>query len=99
MLEPTLKAYDNVLREATSIEFVGNRLHGGIRALQQQRRTLVLSIDERAREIGEDTGLPVVDRSDITCIEQFIRSKSTTTILLPWSDIERWRNQFKSITD
>jgi hypothetical protein len=42
------------------VDFVGARLHGGIRALQRGRRTLTIALDNRAREIAGDTGMPVV---------------------------------------
>ena len=49
ILEPSLKSFDEVLLNG-NIDYVGTRLHGGIRALQHKVRTIIISIDNRARE-------------------------------------------------
>src|SRR5262249_10864437 len=61
LVPPTLKGYDRFLDE-NDVDFIGTRLHSGIRALQRGKRALVLAIDNRAAEIAKDTGLPVVSR-------------------------------------
>jgi len=45
--------------------YVGTRLHAGIRASQRGRPSLVISIDNRATEIGRDTNFPVLERSQV----------------------------------
>jgi polysaccharide pyruvyl transferase WcaK-like protein len=42
--------------------YVGTRLHAGIRASQLGCPSLVISIDNRAREIGKDTNYPILER-------------------------------------
>ena len=56
VLPPNLGAYDRFLRE-TETDVVGTRLHGGIRAIQHGRRTVIVAIDNRAEEMGANTRL------------------------------------------
>jgi hypothetical protein len=94
LLGPTLAAYDAVLR-AGDVDFVGNRLHGGIRALQHARRALILSVDNRATEIARDTGLPVMSLSTgMDALRRQIRRPDPLEIHLPHGAIADWRGQF-----
>ncbi len=94
LLAPSLAAYDRFLSTADSVDFVGTRLHGGVRALQKRRRALILAVDNRAREISADTGLSVVDRIDIDAVSAWIDAKQETRISLNWQGIEQWKKQF-----
>lgn len=59
-----LASLDNEL--SNPVDYVGTRLHGGIRALQKGLRAVVVAIDNRAREISSDTGLPVLFPDNVT---------------------------------
>ncbi len=89
----TVQAYDRYL-ESNVVDFIGTRLHGGIRALQKGRRAVILSIDNRAAEMGKDTGLPVLPRADCMALSKWIGESSTVKLDLPYEAIERWKNQF-----
>lgn len=96
-VKPNLKSLDKLLSESTTnIDYVGTRLHCGIRALQHKRRTLILSIDNRATEIAKDTNLPTVDRKNLDGIREWINSEYKTDINLPMTNINKWKNQFIS---
>lgn len=90
----TAEAYTRFL-ENEVVDFVGTRLHGGIRALQRRQRALILAIDNRATEIGKDIGLPVVARTDIGGIEAWIEQPCETAVTLPQEAIDRWKAQFR----
>ena len=92
-LAPTLEAYDALLRDAPSLDHVGVRLHGGIRALQHGRRTLIIEVDNRAKTIAEDVALPTVARGDAVELERRIRSSFETRLKLPWQAIQDWKSQ------
>jgi polysaccharide pyruvyl transferase WcaK-like protein len=93
-LGPTLAAYDAVL-QAGPVDFVGNRLHGGIRALQKGRRALILSLDNRAAEIARDTCLPVISlENGLTALDDWLRRPDPIEIVLPKPAIAAWREQF-----
>ncbi len=93
ILEPTLAAYDNALA-TLDVDFLGTRLHGGIRALQHKRRTLIIEVDNRATEIARDTKLPTIKRDDVEGIKNWIKSTTPTVLTLPWDNIARWKSQF-----
>jgi polysaccharide pyruvyl transferase WcaK-like protein len=92
-LKPNLKALDEIL-SSRKVDYVGTRLHAGVRALQHQRRTLILSVDNRATEIAKDTNLPVIERDDINAIASQINSADRTNIKIPVENIKRWKSQF-----
>ncbi|OOY13481.1 hypothetical protein BMG00_06830 [Thioclava marina] len=95
ILAPTLEAYDALLASGRGLDYVGNRLHGGIRALQKGRRALILSIDNRAAEIARDTGLPVIARDAPEVeIAARIAQGAPLSVTLPRTAIARWLGQF-----
>ncbi|KFE35576.1 polysaccharide pyruvyl transferase family protein [Thioclava atlantica] len=95
ILGPTLAAYDALLARDQPIDYVGNRLHGGIRALQKGQRAFILAIDNRATEIARDTGLPVIPRSAPNAeIAARISGIWDPGIRLPQAQIDAWLAQF-----
>jgi hypothetical protein len=94
LIEPDVAAYDRLLA-AEDVDFIGARLHGGIRALQHGRRALIIPVDNRATEIGKSTALPVLSRSDTAAIERWIDNPVPTRVVMPWGAIQRWRGQFE----
>lgn len=95
ILERSLTALEQLLESDLSLDYIGTRLHGGIRCLLARRRSLILKIDHRATEIANETGLPAVDRDDFAAMEQWIQAPFVTKITLDTAAIEQWRNQFK----
>ncbi len=91
----TLAEYDEIL-EQTDLDYVGTRLHAGIRALRKGHRSLVISIDNRAECIAQDTNLPVLPREDVpAALENRLSSGWKTEIHMPWEAIETWKGQFE----
>ena len=89
-----LQAYDDLLA-ATHVDVVGTRLHGGIRGLMHGRRVLVTSIDNRARDIGVETGLPTVARDVSEAeLEEKLGTGLETQLTLPTAKIEQFMGQF-----
>jgi polysaccharide pyruvyl transferase WcaK-like protein len=95
IIPPTLAAFNELLKKNSSVDFIGTRLHGGIRSLQYGRRSLILSVDNRAKEISKDTNLPVIDRNDHEGIQQWINKKEHTQLNINFNAIGEWRNQWK----
>ena len=90
-----LSEYDKIL-QLEDLDYVGTRLHAGIRALSAGHRTIIISIDNRAESISKDTGLPIILRNEISeKLESRIKSNFSTIIDLPWENIKRWVNQLK----
>lgn len=94
-IAPNLCAFDEVL-EGEDCDFVGTRLHGGIRALQKRRRTLIIGIDNRATEIAKNFMLPVLDRECIADTRDWIYAEQATVLTLPLAAIDAWKAQFLS---
>lgn len=94
LIAPNLAEYDNILLNLQDIEFVGTRLHAGIRALQNGKRAIIISVDNRATEMGKDFCLNVLERSEITSLEQYINKDIQTKIKLPDKEIKLWKEQF-----
>jgi hypothetical protein len=94
IIPPNLDAFDDFLKNNT-VDYIGTRLHAGIRALQYKKRSLILSVDNRAAEMAKDFNLPVIQRDNIETIEQqFILSEYLTNINVPFQEIHKWKNQF-----
>jgi polysaccharide pyruvyl transferase WcaK-like protein len=85
-----LNSYDHLLANE-ELDYVGNRLHGGIRALQFKKRTLIIGIDHRSTEIANETSLPVLHRSESNKIESWITGSFSTKINLPTENISNWK--------
>lgn len=97
LVPSTLADYDRVLRQP-DLDYVGTRLHAGIRALSKGHRSLIISIDNRAECINSDTGLPVLRREDILiALKDRLSGTIETQISLPWENIRAFKKQFKKL--
>lgn len=95
LIAPNLPAYDALLSSALDLDYVGNRLHAGIRALQKGRRAIIIEIDNRAREMGRDFRLPTVAREDFAMLASMIDGPLRLEIELPRGEIDRWLGQWR----
>lgn len=96
-LDGGLDAFDRFLDSRVQVDYVGTRLHAGIRALQHGLRSLVLALDNRAKEIARDIALPVVDRHDTRAVEDWIRTPRALSIRIPERQINAWIMQFAEV--
>lgn len=97
VLPANLAAYDTFLA-AQDVDVVGTRLHGGIRGLAHGRRVLVVAIDNRAAEIGRETGLPVLLRQDVAAqMEVRLLADWPTELALPSAGIAEFLAQFQAL--
>ena len=93
IINPHLSDYDNFLKKH-EVDFIGTRLHGGIRALQHKRRSIIIGIDNRATELNRDFNLPVVNQENISNLSKIINSNFKTEIILPKTNIQTFLSQF-----
>ena len=90
VIDRTLQAYSDVLSHS-DIDYVGSRLHGGIHALHYKHRAIILVVDNRAREMGKDTGLPIIEMTEIEeKLDSLINSNWKTIIVLNKSEQNKW---------
>lgn len=95
LIPPTLESLDHIL-DTTDVDYIGTRLHAGIRSLNKYHRTLVIACDNRARAIHKDTDLPIMEREEMgNKLTDWIQHPEKTVIHLPETEIAKWKNQFK----
>jgi polysaccharide pyruvyl transferase WcaK-like protein len=101
ILPSSLQAFDDLLGDRSlSLDYVGTRLHGGIRALQHKRRSLIIGVDHRARDKAVDFQLPVKTRYTPSAdLERILRAPIACDIHIPQENIRRWREQFAQHVD
>lgn len=90
VLAPTVAAFNAALGRE-EIDYVGTRLHAGVRALQHGVRSTTLEIDNRAREIGRDSSLPTIRVEDLGRADNILTDSRTVELTLPTGEIQRWR--------
>lgn len=98
ILDRTLAAYTNLLEETSNLDYIGTRLHGGIHAMQNGHRSIIIAIDNRAVEISRDTGLPIIRDNEISDkLNNLINTNWETKIQLNNDLIKEWYSSFSKI--
>ncbi len=92
LVEPTLRAFDQLLE--SPCEYAGTRLHAGIRALQRGRFARIVPIDNRAREMGKDFGVPLIEDLSEAGFAAAFGDGRTLDLRLPVERIAQWKAQF-----
>lgn len=88
------KAYDDFLTQ-NDTDYVGTRLHGGVYAMRHKRRSIIIAIDERAREINKANNLICIEKNEIKSqLAILINSNFPTKIAMDYDAINRWKAQF-----
>lgn len=90
-----LETFDREVSDPET-DYVGTRLHAGIRALQFGTRSTILEVDNRAREMGSDLGLPVVRRELDSHARTFIAADRQVTLTLPRREIDAWKESLRA---
>lgn len=90
----SLSKFRDVLQRG-NVDYVGTRLHGGVFALQNCCRSLVISIDHRADGFHETNNLPILERRKIEQLDDVINSAWPTEIRINEEAIEGFKSQFK----
>lgn len=93
VIPPKLAAFDRFL-ENRSCDYIGTRLHAGIRALQKKRRSLIIGIDNRALEMQKDIGIQVLARSNMDALPVWIHQHNPVELRIHWEAIAAWKSQF-----
>lgn len=91
-----LRALDEMLVDR---DYIGTRLHAGIRGLQHGRNALILAVDNRAPEMARSSGLPVVSRDDREGLAHWLAQEwPERRIELPVANINAWMTSWRSLT-
>lgn len=94
ILQPSLAAYNEFLIN-NDCDFVGTRLHAGIKAMQAGKRSIILGVDNRAKDMFDTYRLNYVDRNDFFQLKNMIYNELVTDIELNQSRIKKFIGQFK----
>lgn len=94
IIQPRLSAFDNLLDNGS--DYIGTRLHAGIRALQHQARSIIIGIDNRAIEMHNDFRLPVLPAANIKSLDEIINTDYSLDLSIPWNQINEWKSQFRN---
>lgn len=93
IINPNIEDLKNIL-VSKNIDYVGTRLHAGIYAMQHFCRSIIVIVDNRARDMKKNYNLNVIERTNIDELEQMINSNFKTNILINEKNIKIWKNQF-----
>lgn len=93
IVNPDLKSFKEVL-SCENIEYVGTRLHAGIFAMKNKKRSIIISIDNRARNMAETYNINTIDIENMDSIEEKINSEFITNVNIEEKKIRDWKNQF-----
>lgn len=81
--------------DSVDVDYIGTRLHAGILCIQKGKRSIIIEIDNRAKEMARDINLPTISESLIDeSLEEMINSSFETRINIPIENINEWINQF-----
>jgi len=95
ILGANLNSFNKLLDDQSkNIDYIGTRLHAGIRSIQKFRRSIIIGIDNRAVEKRKDFNLKVLLRNNLTELDNEINRNFKTEISLHTKNIEIWRSQF-----
>lgn len=99
IIPPSLKALDRFLASGIKLDYVGTRLHAGIRAMAFGHRAIIIGVDNRAIEMGKDFNLPVLPRNNLDALDELLSTEFSTRIRLPWESIKEWQEQFAPVSN
>ena len=93
MISPSLEAYNKFL-DNVDCDFVGTRLHAGIKAMQKYKRAIIIGVDNRARAMNIDYNFNFIEREEIEKLEDMINTSFATEINLNERNINAFLHQF-----
>jgi polysaccharide pyruvyl transferase WcaK-like protein len=96
VVPPNLQAYDELLRGSESLDYVGTRLHAGVRALQHGRRTTIFEIDNRAAEMSKTLSLPTVAVERGADVDQALAQPWSAEVEIPADTVDQWRRHVRA---
>lgn len=93
IIPPSVDAFRQFLG-TQDVDYVGTRLHAGIFAMRNFRRTIIVGVDHRASDIQESHNINVVPRGDIRELERLICSEFESNVNVDSQLIKEWKSQF-----
>ena len=81
------------------VDYVGTRLHGGVFAMQNGVRSLVIAIDHRARGFHESNNLNILERTEVENLSSIMQNEMKTEIVLNQKEINAFLSQFPYVRE
>ncbi|MEH7356289.1 polysaccharide pyruvyl transferase family protein [Neobacillus drentensis] len=92
IVTPSVEQFSELLN--SDIDYIGTRLHAGIYAMKHKKRSIILIVDHRAREMNKSYNLNCLERDNIDDLHQMINSNFVTNPNINIEDIKKWKSQF-----
>lgn len=92
-INPLLKNYHEFLT-TKDCDYVGTRLHAGIKAMQLLKRSIIIGVDNRSEDITKTYKLNYVLRENIDELDQMINERIITDINIDTDKISAFLQQF-----
>lgn len=93
IVNPNLDDFKDVLVNK-NVDYIGTRLHAGVFAMQNFVRSIILIVDNRARDMKETYNLPAIERDNIdTDLKNMINADFKTEINIDEFRIKEWKKQ------
>lgn len=93
IISPSVEEYEKILN--TDVDYIGTRLHAGIYAMRHKKRSIIISIDERARGMSQTYNLNTIESNEVNKLEQMIHSEIITKVNVNFDSVEKWFSQFQ----
>ena len=93
IISPNIDSLNSFL-DNNECDYIGTRLHAGLKALQKKKRSLILSVDNRAEDIKQTYNIPIAKRYDYESIKNFISYSYETNINIDEESISKFKKQF-----
>jgi hypothetical protein len=80
----------------SQFNYIGTRLHCGIKCIQHHHPAMIIGMDNRLQEMKKDINLPVLGNKELSLLADWVRGKyAPGKINLPLDNIQKWKSQFK----
>ncbi len=93
LIGPSLEAY-NMFLESNDCDYVGTRLHAGIKAMQKGKRSIIIGVDNRAKDMYGTFGINLINRNEINQLEKIINNTLITNVHINEDAIKEFISQF-----
>ena len=93
IVSPSLEDFSALLNIG-DIDYIGTRLHAGIFSLKHKVRSIIITVDHRAREMNKSYNLNCIERDSIQELPDLINQNFETKVNINVSRINEWKSQF-----
>ncbi|HUR65276.1 MAG TPA: polysaccharide pyruvyl transferase family protein [Chitinophagaceae bacterium] len=84
------------LVSSVKLNYIGTRLHGGIKCMSLENPAAVIAVDNRATELGKSINLNAVKRKELKGLRKWVNGDlQPGPVVLPTENIKKWQDQFK----